>query len=98
MVNCFDVSDRSIGMYDSELIAKASLFAHCALDGLVRPAEVVWMNPLPHRFAAWNTLKWIKPKHAMSLFGQIQNFRLIVGRRTDVVQPLCFREIGFAAA
>ncbi len=56
------------------------------------------MDPLPHRFAARNALQRIKPKDAGSLLGQIKNFRLVVDRGTGVAQPLCFRQIGFAAA
>ncbi len=37
IVSCFDVFDRSIGQYDSELVRKASLFAHCVLDVFVHP-------------------------------------------------------------
>ena len=98
VVSCFDVFDRSIGQYDSELVRKASLFAHCVLDVFVHPVSVVWMDPLPHRFAARNALQRIKPKDAVSLLGPIKNFRLVVGRGTSVAQPLCFRQIGFAAA
>src|SRR6476620_836885 len=98
MVSCFDVFDRSIGQYDSELVRKTSLFAHSALDVVVHPVQVVWMNPLPNRFAAWNALQRIKPPNAGSLFRPIKNFRLVVGRGTGVAEPLCFRQIGFAAA
>src|ERR1700693_942787 len=98
MVSCFDVFDRFIGQYDSELVREASLFAHSALDVFVYPVYVVWMDPLPHRFAARNALQRIKPPGAGSLLGPIKNFRLVVDRGTSVAQPLCFRQIGFAAA
>src|ERR1700732_316174 len=83
MVNCFDVFDRSVGQYDSELVRKASLFAHSVLDVFVHPVQVVWMDPLPHRFAARNALQRIKPKVAESLLGPMKNFRLGVGRGTN---------------
>src|SRR6202030_3119725 len=98
MVNRFDVFDRSIGQYDSELVPKASLFAHSVLDVFVHPVSVVWMDPAPHRFAARKALQRIKPPDAGSLLGPIKNFRLVVGRGTGVAYPLCFRQIGFAAA
>ena len=98
MVRCFDVFARSIGQYDSELVRKAPLFAHAVLDVFVHPVSVVWVDPLPKRFAARNALRRIKPKDAGSLLGPIKNFRLVIGRGTGVAQPLCFRQIGFAAA
>src|ERR1700722_3470660 len=98
MVNRFDVFDCSIGQYESERVRKAYLFAHSALDVYVHPVHVVWMDPLPYRFAARNALQRIKPEDAESLLGPIKNFRLVIGRGTGVAEPLCFRQIGFAAA
>ena len=84
MVSCFDMFDRSIGQYDSELVRKASLFAHSAFDVFVHPVHVVWMDPLPHGFAVRNALQGIKPKEAGSLLGPIRNFSRGVDRGTGV--------------
>src|SRR4029077_16049469 len=75
-----------------------SLFAYSALDVFIYPVYVVRMDPLPHRFAARNALQRIKPKNACGIFGPIRNFRLGVDRGTEMGEPLCFRQIGFAAA
>ena len=85
-------------MNESERVRKAPLFAYSALDIFVHPVHVVGMDPLPHRFAARNALQRIKPEDTESLLGPIKNFRLVIGRGTGVAQPLCFRQIGFAAA
>src|SRR6266852_876197 len=56
------------------------------------------MNPLPHRLSAWKPLQRIKPEQAKSLIRKIEDFRLVVDRGSGMGQPLCFRQIGFAAA
>src|SRR5260370_3532025 len=56
------------------------------------------MNPLPHRLPARKPLQRIKPEQAKSLIRKIEDFRRVVGRGSGMGQPLCFRQIGFAAA
>src|SRR5258708_31264002 len=56
------------------------------------------MDPLPHRFSAWKAPQRIKPKQAESLVRKIEDFRRIVGHGSGMGEPLCFRQIGFAAA
>ena len=86
------------GSLSSELVLEAAPFAQCALDLFVHRVYIVWMNPLPHRFSAWVALQRIKPEQAKSLVRKIEDFRRVVGRGSGTGQPLCFRQIGFAAA
>src|SRR5271154_5638942 len=98
MVDFFDVFDRSVGKYDSELDRTVSLFAQCVVDLLVVPVSVVGVDPLQHRFPARKALRRIKPPDAESLLRPIENCRLAIDRGTGAAQPLCFRQMGFAAA
>jgi hypothetical protein len=56
------------------------------------------MYPVPERFVARYALQRIKPPDAVSLPRPLENRRLVVDCGTGVAQPLCFRQIGFAAA
>src|SRR5271165_1108576 len=93
---CFEVFDRSVGQYDSELDRTASLLAPCELVLFAGSVSVVRVNPSPHRFAARNSLQRIKPPDAVSLLRPIKNRRLIVDRGTGVAQLLCFGQISLA--
>src|SRR5580704_15431683 len=94
----FKVFHRSIGQYDSVPDRVASFFAQCALNFCVQPVAVVRVDALGHGFATRNTLSLIKPPDAVSLLRPIEDRRLVVGRHTDVSQPLCFAQIGLTAA
>src|SRR5271163_1258205 len=98
MVNFFDVFDRSVAKYDSELDRTVSLFAQCVLGLLAVSISVVGMDPLQHRFPARKALQRIKAPDAEGLLRPIKNCRLAIDRGAGAAQPLCFRQMGFAAA
>ena len=59
------------------------------------------MDPLPHQIAGRQALQRIKPINAVTFLRPINNrpfTRRFTAQRAGVAQPLCFRQIGFAAA
>src|SRR5258708_7833258 len=95
---CFQVFDCSIRQQDSEFLKEFSLLAQGLLDFFPQPFSIVWVNALPHSVSAWKALQRIKPEQAKSLVRKIEDFLLVVDRGSGMGQPLCFRQIGFAAA
>src|SRR6266436_3158326 len=57
--SCRQIFCRAIGEYDSELARVILALAQCILELLPYPVSIVWVDPLPHSFAAWNPLKRI---------------------------------------
>src|SRR5260370_6109501 len=58
------------------------------------------MNPLEHACAVGEALRQIKPPDSVALLRPIENLPRsgVYAPGTSVAQPLCFRQIGFAAA
>src|ERR1700741_1414712 len=96
--DCFKVLDRPVGEYNSVRGRVISSLAHRALNFCAQPLPVVGMDSLEHGFATWNPLRRVKSPDAVRLLRSIENRRLAVGRHAAVTQPLCFRQVGLAAA
>ena len=94
-----EIFDCSIRQYDSELARVVSFLAHCLLDPFPYPVSIVWVDPLPHSIAARKALQRIKPPDAVVFLRIIDRRQCPIGDPgAGVAQPLCFRQIGFAAA
>ena len=76
----------------------APFLGECELNPCKHPVPVVWVKPFGHRFKGRNTQRRIKPPDAVSLLRKIEDLRFVGGRRTAVTEPLCFGQMGFAAA
>ena len=60
MAGRFDIFDRSIGKYDSELECKISFLTQGLLALCIHSPAIIWMYPLQHRFPARHALQRIK--------------------------------------
>src|SRR5436190_23875195 len=96
MSNPFDIFDGS-RKYESELKLIVSLLAHPSPGLLLYPFSVVGMDRLHRSFAARRPVMRIKPENSISLIRPIENRCVVEDRGAGVTQPLCFRQIGFAA-
>ena len=62
----FDIFDRSIGKYDSELESEISLLPQCLLGLYIHSLAIIWMDPLQHRFPVREALQRIKPPYLVA--------------------------------
>src|SRR5438445_10972016 len=97
MSDPFDIFDGR-REYESELELIVSLLAHPSPGLLLHPFSVIGMDRLQRSFAARQPVTRIKPENSISLIRPIENRCVIEDRSAGVTQPLCFRQIGFAAA
>ena len=94
-----EIFDCSIRQYDSELTRVVSFLAYCLLDPFPYLASIVWVDPLPHSIAARKALQRINPPDAVVFLRIIDSRQCPIGDPgASVAQPLCFRQIGLAAA
>jgi hypothetical protein len=64
---CRQSFDRPIKQRDSELARLIVFLAQRLLNLFPHPVSIVWMDPLPHSFAAWKALLRIKPPNPVTL-------------------------------
>jgi hypothetical protein len=94
-----EILDCSIRQYDSELPRVVSFLAYRLLDPFPYLASIVWVDPLPHSIAARKALQRINPPDAVVFLRIIDSRQGPIGDPgASVAQPLCFRQIGLAAA
>src|SRR4029077_4090556 len=94
-----EIFDCSIRQYDSELARVVSFLAYCLLNPFPYLASIVWVDPLPHSIAARKALQRIKPPDAVVFLRIIDSRQCPIGDPgASVAEPLCFRQIGLAAA
>src|ERR1700722_9128781 len=97
---CFQVFDRSIRQYDSELLKEISLLAQCLLDFSPQPFSIVRVNASPHIISAWKAQQRIKPPDSVTLVRPVQITQRCPAHdpSTGVGKPLCLCKPGFATA
>src|SRR5712672_3467709 len=92
--------DCSIREYDSELARVIGFLAQCLLDAFPHPVSIIRVDPLALNSVAGKALQRIKSPNTVTLLGPIDvPLRCPVeDPGTGVTEPLCLRQIGFAAA
>ena len=67
MAGSFDMFDRSVGKYDSELECKTSLLACKASSNLrIHSLAIIWMYALQHSFPVGKSLQRIKSPYSVT--------------------------------
>jgi hypothetical protein len=63
----FDIFDRPIGKYDSELECETSFLTQGLLGLYIDSLAIIWMHPLQHGFLVREALQWIKFPDSVTL-------------------------------
>ena len=98
MAGRFDMFDRSVGKYDSELDCETSFLTHGLVGLCIDPVAIVWVYPLQHGFLAREALQRIKSPDSVAFLRPIDRPAGVEDQGAGVAQPLCFGQISFAAS
>ena len=98
MAGRFDIFDRPVGKYDSELECEISLLMQRLLGLYIYSLAIIWMDPLQHSFPVREALQRIKSPDLVTFLRPVDRPCRVEGQGAGVAQPLCFGQIGFAAS
>jgi hypothetical protein len=89
-----------LGRAASSDVLRQRARAQCLLELLPHSVSIIWVEPLPYSFVAWKALQRIKCLNSVTLVRRIDILPRcrVEDQGTRVAQPLCFRQIAFAAA